>query len=69
VVPMESSALAGGIVQAMQLFRGDDGPAGSGPTETPPRPSPPPPSPIVPPSMPPVGAMPPANPWGMGTTG
>src|SRR6478609_10452045 len=27
VVPMESSALAGGIVQAMQLFRGDDGPA------------------------------------------
>ena len=28
VVPMESSALAGGIVQAMQLFRGDDGTAG-----------------------------------------
>ncbi len=29
VVPMESSALAGGIVQAMQLFRsGDDGPSG-----------------------------------------
>ena len=26
VVPMESAALAGGIVQAMQLLRGDDGP-------------------------------------------
>ena len=32
VVPMESSALAGGIVQAMQLFRGDDGTPGGGPT-------------------------------------
>ena len=28
VVPMESAALAGGIVQAMQLFRGDDGTPG-----------------------------------------
>ena len=27
VVPMESAALAGGIVQAMQLLRGDDGSA------------------------------------------
>ena len=31
VVPMESAALAGGIVQAMQLFRGDDGHAGQPP--------------------------------------
>ena len=30
VVPMESSALAGGIVQAMQLIRGDDGTPGGG---------------------------------------
>ena len=59
VVPMESSALAGGIVQAMQLFR-DDGPSGGAPPEMPPPPQPPQPSPMVtPPPMPPV-----ASPWG-----
>jgi regulator of protease activity HflC (stomatin/prohibitin superfamily) len=62
VVPMESSALAGGIVQAMQLFRGDDGTAGSGPTDVPP----PPPPPVVPPPVPQVSA---ASPWGGGTPG
>ena len=46
VVPMESAALAGGIVQAMQLFRsGDDGPSAGGPTNMPP----PPPDPPTPP--------------------
>jgi regulator of protease activity HflC (stomatin/prohibitin superfamily) len=57
VVPMESSALAGGIVQAMQLFRGDDGAA---PPEAPPPPDHPPP-PIAPPA--------PASPWGTGRPG
>jgi len=46
IVPMESAALAGGIVQAMQLLRGDDGtppagsvpPAGPGPASLPPSP-------------------------------
>jgi regulator of protease activity HflC (stomatin/prohibitin superfamily) len=46
IVPMESAALAGGIVQAMQLLRGDDapGPAASPPTP-PPSSVPAPPSP------------------------
>ena len=49
VVPMESTALAGGIVQALQLFRsGDDGPAGSAPPGMPPPPEPPRPLPIAP---------------------
>jgi regulator of protease activity HflC (stomatin/prohibitin superfamily) len=74
VVPMESTALAGGITQALELLRGGDGPSGSGPApQIPPRPeppsSPPPPPPIVPPAMPPFAAMPAASPWGMGTTG
>jgi regulator of protease activity HflC (stomatin/prohibitin superfamily) len=68
VVPMESSALAGGIVQAMELIRGDDGTPGTGPPETP-RPRTPPPSPNMPPSGQPVGAMPVASPWGAGTPG
>ncbi len=38
IVPMESSALAGGIAQAMELLRGPDG----GPAPRPPRPSAPP---------------------------
>jgi len=59
VVPMESSALAGGIVQAMQLFRGDDGPA---PQQMPPPDHPPP---VVPPTMPPA----PDSPWGAGRPG
>jgi regulator of protease activity HflC (stomatin/prohibitin superfamily) len=57
VVPMESSALAGSIVQAMQLLRGDDGTPGSGPPEVPPTPTPP------------SGPMPAASPWGMGASG
>jgi regulator of protease activity HflC (stomatin/prohibitin superfamily) len=70
VVPMESSALAGGIVQAMQLIRGDDGTPGGGSPDTPrPHTPPPSPSPIVPPPGPPVGAMPAASPWGAGTPG
>ena len=52
VVPMESAALAGGIVQAMQLLRGDD----SGTPGAPPDMPPPPPQP---PPMPPA-----ASPWG-----
>jgi regulator of protease activity HflC (stomatin/prohibitin superfamily) len=75
VVPMESSALAGSIVQAMQLLR-DDGTPGSGSPGTPPTsprsptsPSAPPPTPVVPPSTPPSAAMPPAAPWGMGPSG
>src|SRR5215471_4705301 len=53
VVPMESSALAGGIVQAMELFRGDGGTSGGTPPPDTPPPRPPgsPSSPIVPPSM------------------
>jgi regulator of protease activity HflC (stomatin/prohibitin superfamily) len=67
VVPMESTALAGGIVQAMQLFRsGDDGP-GSGTPEMPPPPEPPP-QPVLPTPMPPVASMPAASPWGAGTS-
>ena len=72
VVPMEATALAGGITQAMELLRGGDSPSGSTPPEMPPPPEPPPPPPpppIVPPSMPPVVAMPAAGPWGTGTTG
>ncbi len=72
VVPMESSALAGGIVQAMQLFRGDDGSPGAAPPGMPPPhepPSPPPPPPIVPSPMPPGGILPAASPWGTGTPG
>ncbi len=73
VVPMESSALAGGIVQAMQLFRGDGGGgggAGTGlPDMPPPPPEPPPPPPIVPPQMPPIAPAPTPSPWGIGTTG
>jgi regulator of protease activity HflC (stomatin/prohibitin superfamily) len=56
VVPMESSALAGGIVQAMQFMRGDEGgPPGASPTTMPPPSEPPPP---------PVPHIPPASPWG-----
>jgi regulator of protease activity HflC (stomatin/prohibitin superfamily) len=69
VVPMESSALAGGIVQAMQLFRGDDGGPGAAPPGMPPPHEPPPPPPIVPSPMPPAGALPAASPWGAGTPG
>jgi regulator of protease activity HflC (stomatin/prohibitin superfamily) len=74
VVPMESTALAGGITQALELLRGGDGPSGtSPPPQMPPRPdlpSPPLPSPIVPPSMPPPFAgMPAPGLWGMGPTG
>jgi len=66
VVPMESSALAGGIVQAMQLFRGDDGGAGAAPPGMPPPHEPPPPPPIAPSPMPPAAILPAASPWGAG---
>jgi regulator of protease activity HflC (stomatin/prohibitin superfamily) len=69
VVPMEATALAGGITQAMELLRGGDGPPGAIPPEMPPPPETPRPPPIVPPAMPPVAAMPAAGPWGTGTTG
>jgi regulator of protease activity HflC (stomatin/prohibitin superfamily) len=49
VVPMESAALAGGIVQAMQLLRGDDG-----------SPDAPTPAPVPPP----LPSMPSPSPWG-----
>ncbi|HTI83831.1 MAG TPA: SPFH domain-containing protein [Acetobacteraceae bacterium] len=61
VVPMESSALAGGIVQAMQLMRGDDG--GDQRTEPPPIPPPTMPPPSGPPPAPPPGTSS-ASPWG-----
>ena len=68
VVPMESSALAGGIVQAMELLKGTGGNPlgglGSGPPTpppSPPRPSePPPPRAATPAETPPV--PPPASP-------
>jgi hypothetical protein len=69
VVPMESSALAGGIAQAMELLRGNDGgPPGLTPG-TPPAPEPPS-GPILPPPMPPASSLPsaPGSPWGTGTT-
>ena len=69
VVPMEATALAGGITQAMELLRGGgDNPPTASPPDMPPPPEPPPPPPIVPPTMPPVSAMPSAGPWGTGTT-
>ncbi len=64
VVPMESSALAGGIAQAVQFLRGGDSPPGGAPDVPP---EPPPPSPFVPPTMPPAPPTP--SPWGSGTTG
>jgi regulator of protease activity HflC (stomatin/prohibitin superfamily) len=69
VVPMEATALAGGITQAMELLRGGDSPPGAIPPEMPPPPEAPRPPPIVPPSMPPVASMPTTGPWGTGTTG
>jgi hypothetical protein len=65
---MESSALAGSIVQAMQLVR-DDGTPGSPPPgmpHPPPDPPSPPPAPVMPP---PIPQMPVASPWGGGTPG
>ncbi len=67
VVPMEASALAGGIAQAMELLRGDGGTPGGGPPGMPPPPpEPPSPPPIAPSPMPPAAA---ASPWGAGTPG
>lgn len=67
VVPMESSGLAGGIIQAMELLRAggsSDTPPGGAPPA--PRPSPPrpmpPPAPIAQAPSPP--APPAAGPWG-----
>ncbi len=74
IVPMESAALAGGIVQAMQLLRGDDAPPPGSvpPANIPPGPPPPPsnapPFPPMPPVAP-VSPVPPASgPWGAGPT-
>lgn len=69
VVPMESAALAGGIVQALQLLRGDDGPPESGPTNVPPPPHPLAPLPTVPSMPPPIVSTPPTSPWGTGASG
>jgi regulator of protease activity HflC (stomatin/prohibitin superfamily) len=74
IVPMESAALAGGIVQAMQLLRGDDGtppagsvpPAGPGPASLPPSPPVPPLAPAPP--MPMAAGLTAAGPWGPGPT-
>lgn len=62
VVPMESSALAGGITQAMQLLRAGDG---LGPTPPPGTPSQPgsPPSGPSPSGSPPAGSSPAASPF------
>ncbi len=74
VVPMESAALAGGIVQAMQLLRGgDDGPPpGSVPPAAMHGPAPPPPEPPPFPPMPPIAPTAPLSPapgpWGPGPT-
>lgn len=59
VVPMEASALAGGITQAMELLRADGPPPASLPPAAPPRtprPPPPPPAPFAP--TPPAGGSP-----------
>jgi len=74
IVPMESAALAGGIVQAMQLLGGDDGtppagsvpPAGPGPASLPPSPPVPPLAPAPP--MPMAAGLTAAGPWGPGPT-
>ncbi|HYF08861.1 MAG TPA: SPFH domain-containing protein [Acetobacteraceae bacterium] len=66
IVPMESSALAGGVVQALELLRGPDGPP------PPPRPmAPPPPRPVPPPvtyggGPAPGGAATGGSPWAVG---
>jgi regulator of protease activity HflC (stomatin/prohibitin superfamily) len=59
VVPMESGALAGAIVQAMQVLRSDLPP----PPSVPP-PAPPPPAPMLPPEPPAPPSPSPASPWG-----
>ncbi len=69
VVPMESAALAGGIVQAMQLLRGDDGSPDGAPPQAPPPSEPPAPPPIAPMPMPPLVPAPVASPWGTGSPG
>jgi regulator of protease activity HflC (stomatin/prohibitin superfamily) len=68
VVPMESAALAGGIVQAMQFLRGDDSPPPGSVPPAAPLPHPDPPS--LPPLPPLAQAAPrPApGPWGPGPT-
>jgi hypothetical protein len=75
VVPVEASALAGGITGAMELLRGGGfggGPADGAPRSpaVPPPPSPRPPSPPAapPPSAPPpaTGSLPGLGPWNQG---
>lgn len=65
VVPMESSGLAGGILQAMELLKGV-GDAGPPPGPRPPRPNAPPPSPPAPPPLTPPPSPSSAGPWGSG---
>jgi regulator of protease activity HflC (stomatin/prohibitin superfamily) len=69
VVPMESAALAGGIMQAVQLFRSDDGASGIAPPDVPPQPEPPRPPPVVPPAPPSGATIPGPSPWGVGAHG
>jgi hypothetical protein len=69
VVPMESSALAGGITQAMQFLRGDDGSPGGISPQVPPPSEPRSPPPSVPAPMPPLAPAPVASPWGTGSPG
>jgi regulator of protease activity HflC (stomatin/prohibitin superfamily) len=69
VVPMESSALAGGIAQAMQLFRGGDDTPPTGAPDGPPMPPEPPPAPWTPPPVVPTTNVATPSPWGTGTTG
>lgn len=66
VVPIEASALAGGITSAMELLRNTGGapPAGGGgPRPDGPRP---PPAPLPPPASPPPSSVPGVGPWNQG---
>lgn len=68
VVPMEASALAGGITGALELLR-NGGPEGAAPRPVAPPPPPPrvvtPPAPLPPPAPPP-SSVPEAGPWSRG---
>ena len=66
VVPMESSGLAGALVQAMQLVRGDRPPGAAPPAAEPP--IPPVPSQPLPPVPPAPPASQPGSPWGPGAS-
>ena len=68
VVPMEASAMAGGITAAMELLRGGGGPPWDGPRPAPPAP-PPPRSPAgapIPAPPPAASSLPGIGPWNQG---